>query len=73
MAYDNIQEVVVAEAHNQPPPPSPVSGGKCGCSRERSLDSVREDRLVGPSGKAWSIRLGGNGEGTAGRRVYSLL
>ncbi len=42
-----------------------AGGGKCGHSRERSLDGIREYRLAGPSGQAWSIRLAGDGQGTA--------
>ncbi len=33
-------------------PPSSARGGrKCRCSRECSLDGIRENRLVGPSGE----------------------
>jgi hypothetical protein len=51
--------------------PSPADGWKCGCSRERSLAGVREDRLAGPSGQAWSIRFGRDDIEVEGR-VYSL-
>jgi hypothetical protein len=49
----HVREVVVAAgARGRGGASSSAGGGsKCGHSRERILDGVREDRLAGPSGK----------------------
>jgi hypothetical protein len=53
----HVQEAVAAAAHGRGRTPSPAGVGKCGHSRERSLGGIQ----------AWSTRLGGDGQGVAGR------